>query len=123
MSKAIQKQAKKRRVLFSKRLSTTDNIKRLAIPTKSLAFLPRFCGGHALELLVRDESGQPWPFVCSIRKTGPYPKPVFQQGWLDFAAAKRLSAGEKIIFYEEEDEIKLFGSIYPCSRYVIEIKK
>ncbi|XVF58048.1 hypothetical protein PTKIN_Ptkin07bG0031300 [Pterospermum kingtungense] len=123
MSKAIQKQAKKRRVLFSKRLTSTDTMKRLAIPTKSLTFLPRFCGRHSLELLVGDESGQRWAFVCSIRKKGDYPKPVFQQGWLDFVAAKRLNAGDKVTFYEEEDGIKIFGSIYPRYRYGIEIEK
>ncbi|XVF58044.1 hypothetical protein PTKIN_Ptkin07bG0030900 [Pterospermum kingtungense] len=124
MSKATQKQAKKRRVLFSKRLSSTDAMKRLAIPTKSLAFLPRFCGGHALELLVRDESGQPWPFVYSIRKTGPYPKPVFQQGWLDFVLAKRFSAGDKVEggFWLGFSDLDLVGKNMGDSRMTGKVK-
>ncbi|XP_022741902.1 B3 domain-containing transcription factor NGA4-like [Durio zibethinus] len=123
-SKAIRNQAKKRRVLFSKRLTGTDIMKRLAIPTESLAFLPRFCGGHALELLVRDENGKCWTFVCSIRKTGAYQKPVFQQGWQDFVVAKCLNVGDKVTFYEAEeaeDGIKIFGSILPHSRHRVEI--
>ncbi|XWS40723.1 hypothetical protein CRYUN_Cryun17cG0019800 [Craigia yunnanensis] len=123
---ARQKQRKKRRVLFSKRLTHTDTSKRLAIPTKSLAFLPRFCGGHALELLVRDDNGHCWTFVCSIRRTGAYQKPVFQQCWREFVVAKCLNVGDKVTFYEEEateDGIKIFGSIFACSRYCIEIEK
>ncbi|XVF60266.1 hypothetical protein PTKIN_Ptkin08bG0031100 [Pterospermum kingtungense] len=124
---ARRKQAKKRRVLFSKRLTHTDTSKRLAIPTKSLAFLPHFCGGHALELPVRDDNGHCWTFVCSIRKTGAYQKPVFQQCWREFVVAKRVNVGDKVTFYEEEaaaeDGIKIFGSIFSCSRYCIEIEK
>ncbi|EOY02443.1 Uncharacterized protein TCM_016914 [Theobroma cacao] len=124
-SKAKQKQAKKRRVLFSKRVSRTDVLKRLAIPTECLAFLPRFCGGHALELSVRDENGHCWTFVCSIRKTGAYQKPVLQQGWREFVLAKCLHVGDRVTFYEQESEdgIKIFGSILPRSRYGIEIEK
>ncbi|XWS40722.1 hypothetical protein CRYUN_Cryun17cG0019700 [Craigia yunnanensis] len=114
----------KKRVL-SKSLTLTDICKRLTIPTKSLAFLPRFCGGNALELLVKDDNGCNWTFVCSLRKTG-YAKPVLQKGWRDFVLAKGLTVGDKVTFYQREyfdDGIKVFGTVFPRSCYSIEVER
>ncbi|XP_021299324.1 B3 domain-containing transcription factor NGA4-like [Herrania umbratica] len=113
----------KKRVL-SKSLTHTDICKRLAIPTKSLAFLPHFCGGNAIELPVRDDNGCSWTFVCSLRKTG-YAKPVLQKGWRHFVLAKGLTVGDKVTFYQQgtDDGIKVFGTVFPRSCYSIEVER
>lgn len=119
-----------KKIVLSKSLTHTDICKRLSIPTKSLAFLlPQyFCGGNnALELVVRDENGCSWTFVCSLRKTG-YAKPVLQKGWRDFVVAKGLAIGDKVTFYkhqysDSDDGIKVFGTVFPRSWYSVEVER
>ncbi|KAJ9171256.1 hypothetical protein P3X46_014646 [Hevea brasiliensis] len=101
--------------IFSKSLTKTDITKKLSFPTKSLKYLPCFGIGHALDLHVRDESGHVWTFRCIIRKKN-HPKPVLTKGWRKFASSKHLDAGDKIIFYEQEDEAT-------GAKYKIEVKK
>ena len=116
--------AMKKRIL-SKSLTHTGICKTLTIPTKSLPFLPRFCGGNALELLVRDDNSCSWTFVCCLRKTGAYAKPVLRtKGWRDFVLAKGL--GDKVTFYHQEysdDGTKVFGTVLPRSCYSIEVER
>ncbi|XWS30376.1 hypothetical protein CRYUN_Cryun24cG0112000 [Craigia yunnanensis] len=118
--------AMKKRIL-SKSLTHTDICKRLTIPTKSLPFLPRFCGGNALELPVRDDNGCSWTFVCCLRKTGVYAKPVLRtKDWRDYVPAKGLTIGDKVTFYHQEysdDGIKVFGTVLPRSCYSIEVER
>ncbi|XVF60265.1 hypothetical protein PTKIN_Ptkin08bG0031000 [Pterospermum kingtungense] len=114
-----------KKIVLSKSLTHTDICKRLSIPTKSLAFLPHFCGGNALELLVRDENGCGWTFVCNLRKTG-YAKPVLQKGWRDFVLTKGLAVGDKVTFYKHrysDDGVKVFGTVFPRSCYSIEVER
>lgn len=89
--------------LFSKFLSPTDIQKRLSIPMKSFASFPRFKVGHALDLKVKDETGNQWLFRLSIRKKH-YLKPVFSKGWCKFVQSKNLKVGDKVKLYKEEDE-------------------
>ncbi|OMO69483.1 hypothetical protein COLO4_29046 [Corchorus olitorius] len=114
----------KKRV-FSKSLTHTDIAKRLSIPTKSLALLPGLFGGNAMELKVKDKNGRSWNFVCSLRKAG-YAKPVLQKGWRDFVVAKGLAVGDKVTIYQQECSehgIKVFGVVFPCSCYSIEVER
>ncbi|OMO69481.1 hypothetical protein COLO4_29044 [Corchorus olitorius] len=106
-----------RRMIFSKKLSPTDTLKRLAIPLKSMESFPRLCGGHEVEIMViDDETRQPWTFVCTIRRKG-HPKPVLSKGWRAFVRSKGLQLGDKVTFYHRisQDGIKVFGSIFPRS--------
>ncbi|XVF16347.1 hypothetical protein REPUB_Repub10bG0023800 [Reevesia pubescens] len=113
-----------KQIVFSRFLTPTDIVKRLSIPTNSLALLPSFCGGKSLELLVRDENGCIWTFTFSIRKTG-YLKPVIQQGWRDFVRARGLNVGDKVTLYQQEsdDGVKVFGTVFPRSCYSIEVER
>ncbi|XP_022751980.1 uncharacterized protein LOC111300619 isoform X2 [Durio zibethinus] len=99
-----------RRRICSKRLAPTDISKRLAIPTKSLAFFPS-SRSRPMEFPVHEEesSGRVWTFACSIRKTG-FKKPVLQKEWLLFVDFHDLRVGDVVTIYEHvsEDEIKLF---------------
>ncbi|XVE83998.1 hypothetical protein DITRI_Ditri16bG0133500 [Diplodiscus trichospermus] len=117
--------------VFSKRLTQTDISKRLAIPTESLSLFPPFeDGGKEIELEVWDgnddddeSNGKTWKFVCSIRKTGKYKKPVFSKGWLSFVKAEGLSAGDEVKLYKKESRTKLFGNVVCRLRYSIEVVK
>ena len=111
---------------FSKILSPTDICKRLSVPTKSLKSLPSFGGGHDVDFQAVDDKGHVWPFKCSVRKKGRYPKPVLAKGWLPFVASKNLKAGDKVRFYREKNkstakrvykvqvakEVRIFGVIF-----------
>ena len=108
--------------MFSKPLSRTDISKRLAIPTYSLSMFPPFQDGrHEIKLEVWDDDGKMWKFVCSIRKTGNYQKPVFSEVWLDFVRAKGLSVGDEVSLYKIENRTKLFGNIVCQLRYSINV--
>ncbi|GLT63683.1 hypothetical protein SLA2020_362290 [Shorea laevis] len=104
--------------VFSKSLTKTDVKKRLAVPMKSLASLPDFKGGYAVDLRVRDASGQGkvWEFKCSVRKKN-HPKPVFCAGWLDFVRFNNLQVGDQIKFYKDMDDALAANS------YKIEVRK
>ncbi|XWS32748.1 hypothetical protein CRYUN_Cryun22dG0016200 [Craigia yunnanensis] len=111
-------------MMFSKPLFHTDISKRLAIPTYSLSMFPPFQDGrHEIELEVWDDDGKMWKFVCSIRKTGKYQKPVFSKGWLDFVIAKGLSAGDEVRLYKNENRTRLFGNVVYQLRYSIKVVK
>ena len=113
-----------RRSIFSKRLTQTDISKRLAIPTDSLSMFPPFeDGGNEIELEVWDDDGKMRKFVCSIRKTGKYQKPVFSKVWLDFVRAKGLSVGDEVRLYKNENRIKIFGNVVCQMRYIIKVVK
>ncbi|XWS32749.1 hypothetical protein CRYUN_Cryun22dG0016300 [Craigia yunnanensis] len=110
-------------MMFSKPLSRTD-ISKLAIPTYSLSTFPPFQDGrHEIELEVWDDDGKMWKFVCSIRKTGKYQKPVFSKGWLDFVRAKGLSVGDEVRLYKDDNITKLFGNVVCQLRYSIKVVK
>ncbi|OMO59190.1 hypothetical protein CCACVL1_25009 [Corchorus capsularis] len=114
-----------RRMIFSKKLSPTDTLKRLAIPMKSLEFFPRLCGGHEVEIMViDDETQQRWTFSCTLRHKG-YPKPVLSKGWRAFVRSKGLQPGDKVTFHHRisQDGIKVFGSIFPRSYYSVTIER
>ncbi|XVF67657.1 hypothetical protein PTKIN_Ptkin10aG0139000 [Pterospermum kingtungense] len=70
---------------------------------KGFASFPRFKGGHALDLKVKDDSGSVWLFRLSIRKKN-YLKPVFSKGWCKFVQSKNLKVGDKVKLYKQEDE-------------------
>uniref|UniRef100_A0A803LWB4 TF-B3 domain-containing protein n=1 Tax=Chenopodium quinoa TaxID=63459 RepID=A0A803LWB4_CHEQI len=89
-------------VIFVKELKQTDIEHRLSWPTESLGHLPTFNGGNRVNFEVVDDTGRSWPFRCSIRRTGPYAKPVITSGWLDFVRANNLESGDTIIFYKDQ---------------------
>ncbi|XVE66904.1 hypothetical protein DITRI_Ditri08aG0117500 [Diplodiscus trichospermus] len=110
--------------LFKKFLSATDICKRLSIPMTSLAYFPRLKVGHALDLQVKDESGNLWTFRLSTRKKN-YLKPVFSKGWCKFVKSKNLEVGDKVKLYKEQDDasgavfkikakkpVKIFGVVF-----------
>ncbi|XVF58046.1 hypothetical protein PTKIN_Ptkin07bG0031100 [Pterospermum kingtungense] len=117
-------------MMFSKLLTRTDISERLAIPTQSLPLFPPFeDGGTEIELEVWDDDDDEnngkmlWKFICSIRSTGKYPKPVFSKGWLSFVKAKGLSVGDEVRLYKTQNRTKLFGNVVSLVRYTIEVVK
>ena len=112
---------------FWKILRKTDTKKRLSVPIRFLRSLPPFkLGSHAVTFEATDEKGKAWPFQCSIRKRGQYPKPVLTRCWVAFVKSKKLQVGDKVRFIKHmnratatisykvraEKEIKVFGAIF-----------
>ncbi|KAK8315091.1 hypothetical protein V6Z12_D01G216300 [Gossypium hirsutum] len=89
--------------LFSKKLTPTDCLKRLSIPSRVLTSFPQFHGGHAVNLLVRYEAME-WPLVCTTCKKGRYKKPVISRGWRRFVLGNGLNVGDHLTFHKEEDD-------------------
>ncbi|XVE67458.1 hypothetical protein DITRI_Ditri08aG0163000 [Diplodiscus trichospermus] len=76
--------------LFSKKLTTTDCLKRLSIPKRVLTSFPEFHGGHAVELKVKCETMEYWPLFCTIRRKGRYKRAVVSKGWRKFVIGNNL---------------------------------
>lgn len=73
-------------------------------PSRSLgAFLfPQ--GRHFIEFEAFDVDDQPIPFCLSIRRVGPYPKPVLRQAlWRRYVAQKNLQLNDRVIFSLEKN--------------------
>ncbi|OMO74817.1 hypothetical protein CCACVL1_16454 [Corchorus capsularis] len=89
---------------FTKELSEVDAKKQMAIPTNFVEHLPSHGGGNTQYIPVVDVDGKVWRFGYYIRgENSPYPKPVFQGEWHQFAKAKKLVAGDQITFRIETD--------------------
>ncbi|OMO92965.1 hypothetical protein COLO4_17180 [Corchorus olitorius] len=90
---------------FTKVLSEVDAKKQTAIPSKFVEHLPYNEGGKTQYFPVVDVSGKEWEFGYYIRsaENSPYPKPVFQGDWHRFASAKKLVAGDRIVFRMEKN--------------------
>jgi len=89
---------------FEKILRETDTKKRLSVPIRFLRSLPPFkLGSHAVTFEATDEKGKAWPFQCSIRKRGQYPKPVLTRCWVAFVKSKKLQVGDKVRFIKRKN--------------------
>ena len=83
-----------------KQLTLTDVKQCLTWPAAALKELPEFNNGNLhVEVPVFHTEARPWTFVCCIRGTGSYAKPVLRGEWLSFVAKKDLHVGDKVIFY------------------------
>ncbi|OMO92410.1 hypothetical protein COLO4_17588 [Corchorus olitorius] len=90
---------------FTKELSEVDAKKQMAIPSNFVEHLPSHGGGNTIYLPVVDVDGKVWRFGYYTRsgENSQYPKPVFQGDWHQFVKAKKLVAGDQIIFRIERD--------------------
>ncbi|KAI9185308.1 hypothetical protein LWI28_020904 [Acer negundo] len=86
----------------SKILTNYDITERVGLPTKILQHIPIPQGIHYVDLHVTDSSDQV-TFQLYTRPRGNRANPVFTRGWLEFARAKRLQAGDKLIIYRGQD--------------------
>ncbi|OMO75180.1 hypothetical protein CCACVL1_16277 [Corchorus capsularis] len=89
---------------FSKILTKTDIRKRLSVRTKKKECFLNFGDKYKVEFKVIDQKGIVWPFECSKREKGKYPKPVLSKGWLAFVREWQLAVGDEVIFHEELDK-------------------
>ncbi|XVE69415.1 hypothetical protein DITRI_Ditri09bG0150500 [Diplodiscus trichospermus] len=89
--------------VFSKLLTDTDVLKRLAIPTGCLEHLSSGKGENSVPFHVVDENGEKWNFVCSTRSKGYYPKPCLSRGWRHFVRSKGLRVGDRIVFHKDAE--------------------
>ncbi|GMN69323.1 hypothetical protein TIFTF001_038376 [Ficus carica] len=96
---------------FEKHLTPNEITRKFSVPTAWLDAMPEFGEGRQ-EVLLRavDGVGFGCQFICAVRK-GRYKKPVLNLAeWGRFVSAKSLKAGDKIVFYKEENEFR--GSQY-----------
>ncbi|ONM01565.1 ARF32 ARF type transcription factor [Zea mays] len=86
---------------FTKELSQTDVYARFRIPLDNEHVLPipmvDTDGVQRQDVVMRDTSGKSWRFSKTY-SVNPSKQHSLTTGWLDFAKAKRLAAGDKIVF-------------------------
>ncbi|KAH1099240.1 hypothetical protein J1N35_016161 [Gossypium stocksii] len=90
--------------IVSKQLKKTDIEKRLTLPREFLRCFPSLAGNHVGTLKARDESGHHWAFQIYTCKRMRYSRPVLTRGWRQFVCTKKLTIGDKVEFYKEEEE-------------------
>ena len=96
-------------IFHKEKLSETDIGARLAIPTRCLKDLPAFEEGkHFLCLKVNYKSmKKPSVFRCSKRQKGLYPKPVFDNGWVQFIRENDIRVGDSVSLLQEGADFKI----------------
>ncbi|GMN22974.1 hypothetical protein TIFTF001_034767 [Ficus carica] len=92
---------------FEKHLTPNDKTRKLSVPMAWLDAMPEFGEGrHEVLLRAVDGVGFGWQFLCAVCN-GRNKKPVLNLAdWGRFVSAKSLKAGDKIIFYKEENEFR-----------------
>ncbi|OMP01593.1 hypothetical protein COLO4_11751 [Corchorus olitorius] len=103
--------------IFTKVLTETDVNRKLSFPENFAQALQAFKakGCQAEVLLVKDDAGTLWRFVCAFR-SGVSSKPVIISGWIQFVQIKGLQEGDTIYFYREDDVIS-------GAHYKIEVRR
>ncbi|OMO74223.1 hypothetical protein CCACVL1_16901 [Corchorus capsularis] len=99
--------------IFTKVLTETDVNRKLSFPENCV--IPALQAFKAEVLLVKDDTGTLWRFVCAIRY-GVSPKPVIISGWIQFVQNKGLQEGDTVYFYREDDVIS-------GAHYKIEVRR
>ncbi|GAB4857611.1 hypothetical protein Ancab_040527 [Ancistrocladus abbreviatus] len=104
--------------VVNKVLTETDVQHRLSWPTPHLGqILPP--GAREAYFEVVDNCGHLWLFKCKIRN-GKYAKPVITGRWRDFARAKGVMRGYKVVIWQHQDghfsiqvqkPFRLFGKV------------
>ncbi|KAJ9166346.1 hypothetical protein P3X46_021118 [Hevea brasiliensis] len=91
--------------LFTKKLSSTDVMSSLSVPSDALQYFIIPEGAHSVDFEATDMSGFTWTCRLSIRSTGLYPKPVIVRSlWHPFVEQKGLVPNDRVIFYLGQDE-------------------
>ncbi|KAB2036153.1 hypothetical protein ES319_D04G204500v1 [Gossypium barbadense] len=103
------------RMVFSKPLTDSDIKKRLAIPSKTLAYLPNFDGSNGVRINIMYGT-KIWPIDCTVRRKG-HQKAIFSgRLWRAFIMSNELKVGDRISLYKVQGEDG-------CSHFKFEAEK